>query len=62
VYPEGGFFGPFHPTSHHSGREAKILNFAKLNTYHVSRVRYLLEKLRNTPDEGATLLDNSVVL
>ncbi len=62
VYPESGFLGPFHPTSHHSGREAKILNFAKLNTYHVSLVADLLHKLRDTPDDGATLLDNSVVL
>lgn len=36
AYPESGFGGAFHPTSHHSGREEKILNFAKLNTYHVN--------------------------
>ena len=29
-YPESGFKGTFHETSHHSGREDKILNFAKL--------------------------------
>jgi hypothetical protein len=62
VYPESGFLGPFHATSHHSGREARILDFAKLNTFHVSLVAYLLEELRNTPDDEATLLDNSVVL
>ena len=29
---------------------SKILNFAKLNTYHVGLMPYLLEKLKNTPD------------
>ena len=62
IYPESGFAGPFHPTSHHSGREDKILNFAKINTYHVGLVAYLLEKLENTPDVDGTLLDNSVVI
>ena len=50
TYPESGFGGAFHPTSHHSGKEAKILDFARLNAYHVSMIPYLLEKLKNTPD------------
>src|SRR5262249_41220670 len=62
VYPESGFTGAFHPTSHHSGKEEKILDFAKLNTFHVGLVPYFLEKLRNTPDGEFTLLDNTVLL
>jgi uncharacterized protein DUF1552 len=62
VYPESGFAGAFHPTSHHSGREEKILNFATLNSYHAGLVGYLLDRLRHTRDVEGTLLDNSVVI
>jgi hypothetical protein len=63
VYPESGFSGAFHPTSHHGGKESKILDFAKINTYHVSLIPYFLEKLRQIPDEdGATILDNTLLL
>jgi hypothetical protein len=62
AYPESGFGGAFHPASHHSGREDKIRNFARLNTYHVSTVAYLLERLNATPDGAGTMLDNSLVL
>jgi len=62
VYPESGFTGAFHPTSHHSGKIEKILDFAKLNQFHVSQLSYLLERMRDTPDDDGSLLDNSVVL
>jgi hypothetical protein len=63
VYPESGFTGAFHPTSHHSGKLEKILDFARLNTFHVSQLAYLLERMRDTPDaDGGSLLDHSVVL
>ena len=62
TYPESGFGGAFHPTSHHSGKEAKILEFARLNAYHVSMIPYVLEKLKNTPDGDGHLLDNTVLL
>ena len=62
TYPESGFNGPFHPTSHHSGKEAKILDFATMNAYHVSMIPYVLEKLRNTPDGDGNLLDHTLLL
>jgi hypothetical protein len=62
VYPESGFTGAFHPTSHHSGTLEKILNFARLNQFHVGQLAYLLGRMRETPDGDGTLLDNSVVL
>ena len=61
-YPESGFKGTFHDTSHHGGKEEKILNFATLNTYHVGLVPYLLEKLRDTPDGDGSLLDHTLVI
>jgi hypothetical protein len=61
-FPESGFNGTFHETSHHGGREDKIVNFAKLNTFHVGLVPYLLEKLKNTPDGDGTVLDNTLLM
>jgi hypothetical protein len=62
TYPESGFAGPFHNASHHSGKEDRILEFAKINTYHVKTVAYLLETLASTPDGDASVLDNTLVL
>ena len=62
TYPESGFKGAFHSSSHHGEREERIVEFATINTYHVSMIPYFLEKLKNTPDGEGTLLDNTLVL
>src|SRR5258708_95796 len=62
TYPESGFKGAFHSSSHHGEREERIAEFATINTYHVSMVPYFLEKLKNTPDGEGTLLDNTLVI
>ena len=62
TYPESGFGGAFHNASHHSGREDRILDFAKINAHHVGMLPYFLEQLKNTPDDGGTLLDSTVVI
>jgi hypothetical protein len=62
AYPESGTKTGFHPASHHGEREERILDFAKINTYHVSMVPYFLQKLANTPDGDGTLLDNTLII
>ena len=62
AYPESGLTTGFHNASHHGEREERIMDFAKINRYHVSMVPYLLERLKNTPDGDATLLDNSLII
>lgn len=62
VFPESGIKAPFHALSHHGSIPSKILEYAKLNVYHMSLLPYFLEKLRNTPDGDGTLLDHSLVL
>ena len=47
VYPETGVTTGFHIASHHGEREDRIIDFAKINRYHVGLVPYLLEKLKN---------------
>jgi hypothetical protein len=63
VYPDSGFKGAFHSASHHQEKEERIVDFAKINKYHVGLVPYLLEKLKNTPDgNGQSVLDNTLLL
>jgi hypothetical protein len=61
-YPDSGVKTGFHPASHHQEREERITDFAKINSYHVSLVPYLIEKLKNTADGERSLLDNTLVL
>ena len=41
VFPESGIDQPFHPASHHGEREERIMEFNKINKYHVSQVAVL---------------------
>jgi hypothetical protein len=61
-YPESGVTTGFHPASHHGEREERIMDYSKINRYHVSLVPYLLEKMKSTPDVNGNLLDNSLVI
>ena len=62
VYPDSGTTRAFHSASHHGGREDRVLDFAKINTYHVGMVPYFLEKLKNTPEGDSNLLERSLGL
>ncbi len=62
VYPETGVTTGFHIASHHGDRDERILEYAKINTYHVSLLPYFLDKLEKATEGDRTLLDNSVVL
>ena len=62
VYPESGVDKGFHPASHHANKEENILEFSKLNRYHVGLVPYFLDKLKGIQEGDATLLDKSLVL
>ena len=62
VYPESGTDKPFHPASHHGGNPEAVVEFAKINQYHVSLVPYFLEKLQNTMEGDDTLLDKTMVI
>jgi hypothetical protein len=61
-YPESGADGGFHGLSHHAESPRVILEFSKINRYHVSMLGYFAEKLRATPEGDGTLLDHSLTL
>ena len=62
VFPDSGSDRPFHPASHHGGREEAILEFNKICQYRVSMLPYLLDKLKNSMEGDASLLDKTVVM
>ena len=62
VYRESGVNAAFHIASHHGEREPAILEFAKLNAYHVGMLPYFLDRLAELRDAHGSLLDNTVVL
>jgi hypothetical protein len=62
VYPESGAPLPFHPASHHGENEARVLQFAQINKYHVGLVPYFLEKLKNIQEGDGNLLEKTLVV
>jgi hypothetical protein len=62
VYPESGTETPFHPASHHGGREAAVLDFAVINKYHVSLLPYLMDRLKEIDEGDSHLLDKTMIM
>jgi hypothetical protein len=62
VYPETGIRDPFHNLSHHSNDRGNMDRFAQLNTYHMTKFAYFVDKLKAVADGDGTLLDHSLVL
>ena len=62
AYPDSGVKTAFHSASHHQEKEERIIDFSKINRYHVSMVPYFLAKLKNTPDGEGNLLENTLVM
>jgi hypothetical protein len=61
-FPESGTDKTFHPASHHGGRESAILDFNKINRYHVSMLPYFLDRLKSTMDGDKDLLEQTVIM
>jgi hypothetical protein len=62
TYPETAIRDPFHNLSHHSNDRGNMDRFAQLNTYHMTKFAYFVEKLKAIPDGDGTLLDHSLLL
>ena len=62
VFPESGSDRPFHPASHHGAREEAVLEFNKICQYRVGQLPYFLEKLQNSMEGDASLLDKTMVM
>jgi hypothetical protein len=62
VFREAGVTTGFHIASHHQDRDDRVLEFAKINRYHVALLPYFLKRLQETPDGDSNLLHNSVII
>ena len=62
VFPETSIRDPFHNLSHHSNDRGNMDRFAQLNTYHMTKFAYFVDRLKATTDGDGTLLDHSLVL
>ena len=60
-FPESGYEGGWHGTSHHGDIPDNKANYAKVNRYHVQNLAYFCDKLRNVPDGDGTLLDHVLI-
>jgi len=62
VFPESGTDKPFHPASHHGGKEEAIHDFYRINRYHVGMLPYFLEKLASMQEGDDNLLDKTMII
>ena len=62
IFPESGVDKPFHPASHHGGNEGNITDFAQINRYHVGQLTYFFDRLRETMDGDADLLERTMIV
>jgi hypothetical protein len=62
VYREAGVSTGFHIASHHQDRDERILEFAKINRYHVGLLPYFFERLKKTADGESNLLEQVAIV
>ena len=62
IFPGSGVLKAFHATSHHANVTDTIQDYHQINTYRLSAMRYLLEKLRDTTEAGVPLLDKTAIV
>ncbi len=62
TYPEIGIPGQHHLISHHRDDPDLMSQKARIDTYHVQMLAYLLEKMQATPDGDGSLLDHSLIM
>ena len=60
-FPESGFTGGWHGSSHHGDKPDNIASYAKMNRYHVQNLAYFIEKLKNIPDGDGSVLDHVLI-
>src|SRR5579864_8504777 len=60
-FPESGYNGGWHGSSHHGDKPENVANYAKMNRYHVQNLAYFADKLNKTADGDGTLLDHILI-
>jgi hypothetical protein len=60
-FPESGFNGGWHGSSHHGDKPENIANYAKMNRYHVQHLANFVAKLSKMPEGDGTVLDHILI-
>lgn len=60
-FPDSGFTGGWHGTSHHGDKPENVANYAKVNRYHVQNLAYFADKLAKVQEGEGTLLDHILI-
>jgi hypothetical protein len=60
-FPESGFNGGWHGSSHHGDKPDNIANYAKINRYHVQNMAYFLDKISKIQEGDGSVLDHTLV-
>ena len=61
TFPESGYVGAWHGTSHHGDKPENVANYSKVNRYHVQNLAYFCDKLAKIPDGDGTVLDHVLI-
>ena len=62
TYPEVGVTEAHHPLSHHDNVPERVAKMSRINIYHAELTSRYLERLRATPDDDGSLLDNMTIM
>ncbi len=62
AFPESGSDRAFHPASHHGNNPEAVMEFNKINQFHVSMLPYFLERLQETVEGDTHLLDKTAII
>jgi hypothetical protein len=62
TFPDSGTSKSFHASSHHGNVPAAIMEFNVINTYRLGQMAYFLEKMKNTMEGEASLLDKTAII
>ena len=62
TFPGSGTTKSIHGASHHGNVPEDIMDFNKINTYRLGQLAYFLEKMRDTVEGDASLLDKTAIV
>jgi hypothetical protein len=62
TYPAIEINEAHHGISHHQNNQRQIEKLVKINTYHITKLAYFLERLAATPDGDGNLLDHTTLV
>jgi hypothetical protein len=62
TFPGSGTTKSHHGASHHGNVPADIMDYNLINTYRLSQVGYFLERMKNTMEGDASLLDRTAIV